>query len=66
LGNRRRALTGAEGTLRGVLNSIITKVHLSLTTDAPIPRDAQRVGRVLALVDYIIGMSESEISDKDR
>jgi hypothetical protein len=36
-----------EQHLRHLLNE--SRTHLSLKKDAPIPRDAQRVGRVLAL-----------------
>ena len=42
--------------------------QLSLRKDAPIPCEAKRAGRVRAqpiLAEHTIGMSESEISDKD-
>jgi hypothetical protein len=63
-----------EQHLRHVLSSYLqyyseVRTHLSLTKDAPIPREAKRVGRVLGqpiLGGLRIGMSESEISDKDR
>jgi hypothetical protein len=42
--------------------------HLSLTKDAAIPREVERVGRspCPSWADYTIGVSESEVSDKDN
>jgi hypothetical protein len=58
--SRRRCSNVAIGAPRELMT------HLSLTKDAPIPRDGQRVGRVLSCADYTIAKSGSEIRDKDR